>query len=89
MGGVNVEEVERKEGSGEPNAPKSRNFRINPDLLQKGESTGPAIMLWPERLDSGSASAGGNGTDNSRCRQRSGRTRIRRRVLTWRVNGGR
>jgi hypothetical protein len=60
-GGVNVKEVERKEGSGERNTPKSRDFHINPDLLQKEESTGPAIdasMLWPERLVSGGASAG-------------------------------
>jgi hypothetical protein len=83
--------LERKEGSGERIAPKSRDFHINPDLLQKEESSGPAIdasMLWLERLDSSGASAVGNGTDNSRCRQQSGRTRIWRRTLIWRVNGG-
>ncbi|KAJ7924021.1 hypothetical protein B0H13DRAFT_1864317 [Mycena leptocephala] len=41
------------------------------------------------RLDSSSTSAVGNGTDNSRCRKRTGHTRIWRRISMWRVNGSR
>ncbi|KAJ7917851.1 hypothetical protein B0H13DRAFT_1869891 [Mycena leptocephala] len=51
---VDVEEVERKEGSGRETH-QNRAISMNPDPSQKGEISGPAIdtsMLWPGRLDS-------------------------------------
>jgi hypothetical protein len=58
-GGVDVEEVEREQGSGEGNVPKSHDSDNYPHPSQKGEGAGramDAICRGPRRLDSSGTS---------------------------------
>jgi hypothetical protein len=76
---VDVEEVEREQGSGEGNVPKSHDSDNNPHPSQKEEGSGRAmnaICRGPRRLDSSGTSTVTDISTVLKVSQDSARTRI-------------